>query len=108
MNRFTRSLVLFAYLFVSLGSILGEGLCGFPTTVTITEGKSSPRTQYITSAGIPKHIVPSQFHQPDAVAVSGYREPEECITFVVAPDADIRAEENPNISGISGRAPPAI
>ncbi len=108
MNRFTRSFILFAYLFVSLGSILGEGLCGVPSKVTITERKSSPRTQYITTAGIPQHLVPSQFHQPDAVAISVYKEPERPVSLVTVQDDDTRTEENPCLSLVSGRAPPAI
>lgn len=108
MNRFTRALILFAYIFTAVTSIVGEGLRGYPTTVTVTERKTSPRTQYITSAGIPKHLVPSQFHQFDLNTLAAFTEPPELPFFYIKPEVEVEIDETPVIPGFSGRAPPAV
>lgn len=108
MNRFIRSLILFAYLFTGLASIVSEGLAGFPTKVTVTGQKTSPRTQYITTAGIPKHLVPNQFHQFDLSTIPFFADPPALPFLVRKPEVLVEAEENPVIPGFSGRAPPTV
>ncbi|GJQ33440.1 MAG: hypothetical protein HBSAPP04_22790 [Ignavibacteriaceae bacterium] len=108
MNRFTRALILFAYIFTAVTSIVSEGMRGYPATVTVTERKTSPRTQYITTAGIPKHLVPSQFHQFDLNTLAAFTEPPELPFFFIKPEVEVEIDETPVIPGFSGRAPPAV
>lgn len=108
MNRFIRSFILFAYLFTGIASIVSEGLGGFPTTVTLTERKASPRTQYITTAGIPKHLVPNQFHQFDVSTIPVVAEPPALPFLFVRTEVPVEIDETPVIPGFSGRAPPTV
>jgi len=57
-KRFSRTLVLYVYMFTTLLSMAGGTGIGTASTVSFKPRGLDPKTHYFTSAKIPKHISP--------------------------------------------------
>ncbi len=58
MKRFTRTLVLYVYMFTTLLSMAGGTGIGTSSIVSFKPRGLDPKAHYFTSAKIPKHITP--------------------------------------------------
>jgi len=79
MKRFNNSLLIVIYLVSGLLTGSAGGILLSSSQITISAKKSSPRTQYFTTAKIPNHIAPASFTEIDV---------HDFCTGIETPDTD--------------------